>query len=483
MEFIETRVSISGVEMLDKPQEACGVFAIAAETTDLNVGTIVHAGLSELQHRGEDGAGIVLNYEGRMVGQDAPGLVSNLDLTPQGETIIDGSHPLANISIGHVRYSTVEQGAEQPIVNDSFSLAHNGHIANIDAVAEEFGLTDKFTSDSDCIAKVIDLFLAEGHSLDDAIALTLPKLEGGYSLVLTDGEVLYGIRDPNGFRPLVLGRMNSDNAWLFSSEDSALRAPDVDARLEREIRPGEIVKVQNGEVTTTLINKEIDEKLCAFEYIYFARNDTNINNRNVQITRNAMGEQLAREAPVDADIVIGVKDAGTDAAYGYSHETGIPRPEALGKNRYSSRSFIQKDQAAREKMVRTKHRPNEAIIRGNRVVLVDDSIVRGTTMRTLVQMIREAGATEVHLRIPSPIYNWSCHYGMATGDPSTLLARQFPSIEEMREYLGADSLAFLSVEGLEKSIAIGTGKLCLACMDGNYPTPIPGLPERELVSQ
>jgi amidophosphoribosyltransferase len=305
-------------------------------------------------------------------------------------------------------------------------------------------------------------------------------MEGAFSLVLSDAVSLVGVRDPNGFRPLTLGQLPDNGGWVLSSEDSALKA--IGATVSREVLPGEIVTITDGIVTSEFIDKEINEKQCAFEFIYFSRPDSNLAGRNVQDVRIEMGKQLALESPVDADVVIGVKDSGTLAAFGYGRESGISREEGLSKNPYSSRSFMQPDQAARERMVRAKHRPNPAVLKDQRVVLVDDSIVRGTTMRTLVQITREAGASEVHLRIPSPAYMYPCFYGMDTGDANTLLARQQPDIEAMRVYLGADSLAFLSTEGLEKAIAIGPGRLCLACMDGNYPTPIPEQPERELVS-
>jgi amidophosphoribosyltransferase len=461
----------------DKPREACGVFGIYAPGEDVAAATFM--GLQTLQHRGQDAAGIAINNTncGSIIVQKDEGLVSQV--FADGATTLDAMQPDATIGIGHVRYGTSPAldkfRAAQPLLDERgvVALAQNGHEENIAELAASFGLLpEEYDSDGDGITQILGRLSAKyGDQVSVGMSELLPELTGAYSLVLTDGQQLIGARDPHGFRPLSIGILGDGASYTLASETVAHAA--VGARFVRDVEPGEMVFIDGGGIRSQRIARQAAKTVCAFEFVYFARADGDIEGTSVHLARERMGQQLALESPVKADIVVGVPDSGIAAANGFSKASGIPfEPLGFNKNRYAAgRSFIQPTPAARKRAVREKLPPNAAAINGKRMVLVDDSIVRGTTMQTVVETLRNAGATEVHLRIPSPPYKWPCYYGMDTGNPAELLANKMDP-HEMCDYLGVDSLKFISEAGLGAAIAMPLGSLCMACTNGKYPTPI-----------
>lgn len=459
--------------MDDKPREACGVFGAYAPGED--VAELAFIGLQTLQHRGQDAAGIAVNDpESGIVVQKNEGLVSHV--FSDGAMTLSDMVPRATISVGHVRYGTSRAAdkfrAAQPLLDEkgTLALAQNGHEENIANVAARYGLDpEEYDGDGDGITQLLGRLSAKyDGEVSAGLAELLPKLMGAYSLVLTDGRQLIGARDPNGFRPLSIGALGNDS-YTLASETVAHAA--VGAQFVREVEPGEIVFIDGQGIRTARIARQADTAVCAFEYVYFARPDGHIGGQSVHLARERMGRQLAVESPVDADIVVGVPASGIAAANGFAKESGIPHePLGIIRNPYApARSFILPTPEARRRAVREKLPPNAAAVKGKRMVLVDDSIVRGTTLRTVVGTLRDAGATEVHLRIPSPPYKWPCFYGMDTGNPAELLANKMDS-PDMRDYLGVDSLEFISERGLEAAIALPVGSLCMACTNGEYPT-------------
>ncbi len=384
--------------------------------------------------------------------------------------------------IGHTRYATsglANWTAAQPVYRPSgragFALGHNGNLTNTEILADKAGiLPGMMLSDSDLVAELLAHQIDAGVSLTDALGHVLPTLEGAYSLVVLEADAVHGVRDPFGFRPLCLGRLGTEDApegWVLASETPALDV--IGASFIREIRPGELVTLtESGVISTQLMEPASDrEKLCIFEFVYFARPDSYLMGHQVHTTRRRMGELLAGQSSIDADLVMGVPDSGVPAAEGYAAASGIPFGYGLVKNRYIGRSFIAPDQAARANAVRRKLNPLRENIEGKRLVVVDDSIVRGTTTRALVLMLRDAGAAEIHLRISSPPFTWPCFYGIDTPSRDELLAANY-SVDEIRDYIGCDSIEYITLENLRAAIRLD-GECCDACLTGVYPSSTP----------
>ena len=460
----------------DTPKEACGVFGVYAP--GMPVAHLTYLGLYALQHRGQESAGMAVS-DGK-----ALTVVKDLGLVPN---VFDERTLAAlsgNLAIGQTRYSTTGSSTwrnAQPVYRGldhfEFALGHNGNLVNTEQLATDAGmLPGTITSDSDLVAELLALELASrgdmdpGEAFDEALAEVLPRLHGAFTLVLADNERIVGVRDPNGFRPLCLGRL--DGGWVLASESPALDV--IGAHMVRELDPGEVVVIdQTGCRSMRPFHDDVvDPKLCLFEFVYFARPDAVLYGKSVHHARVRMGEMLAAQAPVEADLVMGVPESGLPAAEGYARASGIPYGQGLVKNRYIGRTFIAPTQAMRAAAVRMKLNPLRDSTEGQRLVVVDDSIVRGTTTRAMVRMLRAAGATEVHMRVSSPPYRWPCFYGMDTGVRSELLAANL-TVDEIREYLEVDSLTYLTLDRLvEATGAVGAG-FCDACLTGIYPIDIP----------
>jgi amidophosphoribosyltransferase len=455
-------------------KEACGVVGIVASGRD--VAHLCYDALYALQHRGQESAGMAtFNNEQITVVKDN-GLVSHVfaDTTLRA---LAGS-----LVIGHTRYSTSGSAnwtAAQPVYRSAgssgFALAHNGNLTNTTVLAEAAGI--EFTSmlsDSDLVAELVAREIERGGSLVDALSVVLGEAQGAFSMVLLEANAVHAVRDPHGFRPLCLGRLGTEDApegWVVASESPALDV--VGAAFVREIRPGELVTITSAGVQTVQLLEPASDKemLCIFEFVYFARPDTYLMGHQVHTARRRMGELLAQQSSVEADIVMGVPDSGIPAAEGYAKASGIPFGYGLVKNRYIGRTFISPDQQQRAAGVRRKLNPLRENIAGQRLVVVDDSIVRGTTTRALVGMLRDAGASEVHLRISSPPFMWPCYFGIDTPNRDDLLAANH-SVEEMGDYIGCDSIEFITLEHLRTAIQLD-GECCDACLTGNYPAPVP----------
>lgn len=460
----------------DTPKEACGVFGIYAP--GVAVAPLTYAGLYALQHRGQESAGMAVGDGEHLFVVKDMGLVTHV-FDERSLVPLEG-----HLAIGHVRYSTTGSstwGNAQPVfrsVGDvEFALGHNGNLTNTPSLSQEAGvLPGTITSDSDLVAELLAEEIAgvdprsDGRELEKALLKVLPRLEGAFSLVLMDAGHLVGVRDPRGFRPLCLGRL--DNGWVLASESPALDI--VGAGFVRELEPGEMVVIDATGCRTfrPFPPERVDPKLCLFEFVYFARPDTRLYNQSVHQARQRMGEQLAAQAPVTADMVMGVPESGIPAAEGYARASGIPYGQGLVKNRYIGRTFIAPSQQMRAMGVRMKLNPIRENIEGKRLVVIDDSIVRGTTTRAMVRMLREAGAAEVHLRISSPPYKWPCFYGMDTGTRGELLAANM-SVGEIREFLGVDSLAYLEIDRLLTATGAPGAGFCTACLTGEYPVEVP----------
>ncbi len=455
--------------MSETPGEACGVFGIYAPSQ--RVAPLIFFGLFALQHRGQESAGIATS-DGRTVTvfKDM-GLVSQV-FDEANLAGLDG-----HLGIGHTRYSTTGSSRwanAQPIHrqagNTSLALAHNGNLTNTTSLAQTLGLGEE-TSDSalmvEAIARRVDDERSDARGLERAMLEVLPTFEGAFSLVVMDQGRVVGVRDPQGFRPLCLGEM-PDGGWVLASETAALDL--IGARFKREVEAGEMVVIDANGVRSMRPFAASDPHLCVFEYVYFARPDSRLHGQTVHSARRRMGTVLAAEHPVPADVVVPVPESGIPAAQGFSEATGIPYADGLVKNRYVGRTFIEPSQLMRDRGIRLKLNPIPETLAGQRVVLIDDSIVRGSTTRQLVAMVRQAGAAEVHLRVSSPPYKWPCFYGMDTSDRSTLIASQM-SEEEICRHLGADSLGYLSLRGL--LLATGGEGFCTACLSGEYPTAVP----------
>ncbi len=385
---------------------------------------------------------------------------------------------IGHLAVGHTRYSTTgsstwhnAQPAYRQVGGAEFAVGHNGNLTNTDELAGALGmLPGMATSDSDLIAELVAREIGNTPSLVDALVRVLPLMKGAFSLVLASRGHLVGVRDPNGFRPLCLGKL--DDGWVLASETPALDI--AGAHFLREVGPGEVLVVgpEGCESFHPWPPERVEPKLCLFEFVYLARPDSRLYGQEVHAARARMGELLAEQAPVPADMVVGVPDSGMPAAEGYSRRSGIPYGHGLVKNRYIGRTFINPDPRQRALGVRRKLNPLRDAIAGKRLVVVDDSIVRGTTTRAMVAMLREAGTREVHLRISSPPYRWPCFYGLDTGTRAELLAANL-QVGEICDYLGADSLAYLSLDSLKRATGVPGAGFCDACLTGDYPVAIP----------
>jgi amidophosphoribosyltransferase len=446
--------------------ESCGIFGVYAYGID--IARLIFFSLFALQHRGQESAGIAVN--------DGSGIkiCAGMGLVSQVFTENDLAQLKGYMGIGHNRYSTRGSSRPaniQPIIvksgEQTLALAHNGNIINDKLLRDELqehGYTFRTSTDSEVIANLV--LASPGKNWEGKIRYAMHRLQGAYSLTIIAQNKLIGVRDPMGVRPLCLGTI--DSGWVIASESCAL--DHIGARFSREIEPGEIVVIDQGGVRS--FKKKSNKKaLCIFEYIYFARPDSIIQGRLLYSARRAMGQMLAQEHPVDADLVMGVPDSATAAGIGYSEASGIPYCEGLLKNRYVGRTFIEPDQRLRELDVQLKFNPLSRIIAGKRLVVVDDSIVRGTTTPRVVSLLRKAGVKEVHLRICAPPIRHPCFLGVDMATEWELIAAR-KSIPEIRDYLGADSLGYLSLDGLLQAVGLPRDIFCLACLTGDYPIPV-----------
>jgi amidophosphoribosyltransferase len=462
------------------PRDACGVFGVWSPGED--VAKLAYYGLYSLQHRGQESAGIAVSDGNRIVVYKDMGLVAQVF----DESVLNTLR--GHIAVGHCRYSTsgssVWENAQptfRATPSASLALGHNGNLINTLELAGLLGgqaaaLGGRASSDTDVLTA---LFAAPGlggsgngnghvaHPGVEAAALAaLPLVRGAFSLVFMDEQTLYAARDPQGFRPLVLGRVAS--GWVVASETAALDI--VGATFAREIEPGEMVAIDERGVRSHTFAPAVP-KGCLFEYVYLARPDTTIAGRSVQSARVEVGKRLAAEYPADADLVIPVPESSTPAAIGYAQASGIPYGQGLVKNSYVGRTFIQPSQTIRQRGIRLKYNPLREAIAGKRLVVVDDSIVRGNTQRAIVAMLREAGAAQVHVRISSPPVAWPCFFGIDFASRAELMAGNL-TIEEIRESIGADSLGFVSLAGLIEATTLPADRLCRACFDGKYPVSV-----------
>jgi amidophosphoribosyltransferase len=458
----------------DKFHDECGVVAIFAHP---EAEKLAYLGLHALQHRGQESAGIVTSDGMSLHQHKAMGLVADI-FTEDVLARIRGS-----LAIGHTRYSTAGDSAllnAQPIQVQSnkgaIALAHNGNLVNaqqLRARLESQGSIFQTNSDTEVIVHLIAL--SKEHTLPDAMVDALRRVEGAFSLVVMSSDRILAVRDPRGFRPLAMGRIparegQKHDTIVFASETCAFDL--IGATYERDVKPGELVVVGPEGITSRFYSTPAPQSSCIFEHVYFSRPDSTVFGRAVQLSREQLGRELARESPVEADLVVPVPDSGVTAAVGYGSESGLPFRFALIRNHYVGRTFIEPSQSVRDFGVKLKLNPVRSLLKGKRVVLIDDSIVRGTTSRKIVRMIRSAGATEVHMRISCPPTVSPCFYGVDTPSKKQLIAAN-KSIEEIREYIGADSLAYLSLAGLKRACGEGESlSYCSACYTGNYPTDI-----------
>lgn len=444
--------------------EECGVFgAFRVE----HAAEVTYYAMHAMQHRGQEGCGMVTADGKHLVGHRSYGLVKEVFTQSHLDRLV------GNYSIGHVRYATSGSGHYsniQPFLfyhsTGDFALCHNGNIVNSTILREEFeknGSIFQSTSDSEILAHLITK--RSYGTRTDALKYACSKLEGGFSFLVLTKDKLYAMRDKNGLRPLSLGKLG--DGYVVSSETCAFDV--IGAEFIRDILPGEIIKISKDGIVSTFYDDNCFNKMCAMEYIYFARPDSDINGINVHLSRKEVGKALARECPVDCDIIIGVPDSSLSAANGFSEESGIPLETGLIKNKYMGRTFIEPSQDLRERGVKMKLSPIRSVVKGKRVCVIDDSIVRGTTSKQIVQMLREQGAVEVHMRVASPPMIAPCFYGVDTSTYEELIS-SYKSVDEVCKIIGTDSLGFISKEGFLK--AIGAKDLCMACFDRQYPTPL-----------
>ncbi|MFC1914114.1 amidophosphoribosyltransferase [Chloroflexota bacterium] len=447
--------------------ESCGVFGIYALNED--VARLTFFGLFALQHRGQESAGIATADGNKISVFTKMGLVSQV-FSEESLGLLSGGH----IAIGHNRYSTAGSSRlnnAQPIVvgkgSNSIAIAHNGNIINARYLYEELaeqGYVFRSTTDSEVIANLVISSHESGWV--NRIRYAMRRLQGAYSLVLMTDRTLFAMRDPFGVRPLCLGKL--DGGWVIASETCALGH--IGADFVREVEPGEIVAIDENGVESYPGEKK-RKGTCIFEYIYFARPDSLINGRLVHLARQAMGARLAKEHPVDADLAMGVPDSATAAGIGYARQSGIPLAEGLIKNRYVGRTFIEPDQRIRDLGVKLKFNPLPQMLAGKKLVVVDDSIVRGTTTPSVIKELRRAGAKEIHMRICAPPIRYPCFLGVDMTTRHELIAAQ-KSIPEIRDFIGADTLGYMSIEGLLEAVDLPRETFCMACFTGDYPIPV-----------
>ena len=467
---------------LEDIHEECGVFGVWGHP---DAARLTYFGLHALQHRGQEGAGIVSNDDGHLHGHRGLGLLTQVF---SNEKVMD--RLTGNRAIGHVRYATAGSGSVdniQPFLfrfhDGDVALAHNGNLTNCTSLRnslEDEGAIFHSNSDTEILMHLIRH--SSKATFMDRLKEALQTVHGGFAYLLLTQDALIGATDPNGFRPLSLGRMKN-GAYVLASETCALDI--VRAEFIRDIEPGEIIVINDDGYSIEQYTKHVQHAVCSMEFIYFARPDSNIYGINVHSVRKRMGARLAKESPVEADMVIGVPNSSLSAAAGYAETSGIPNEMGLIKNQYVARTFIQPTQELREQGVRMKLSAVRGVVAGKRVIVIDDSIVRGTTSKRIVQLLREAGAKEVHMRISSPPLKYPCFYGIDIQTTKELIAAKH-SVEEIREYIDADSLAFLSLDGLVESIGLKKpapyGGLCVAYFNGDYPTALDDYGEEFLAS-
>jgi amidophosphoribosyltransferase len=450
---------------LESPREACGLFGVWAPGED--VSKLTYFGLYALQHRGQESAGIAVSDGQNILVYRELGLVSQV-FDERTLSTLQG-----DLAIGHTRYSTTGsttwENAQPSFKTDGthgLALGHNGNLVNTGELARRVGARGPATTDSDLVSS---LLAAEHTDLETAALRVLPTLRGAFSFALMDERTVYGARDPYGLRPLAIGRLGG-TGWVLASETAALDI--VGAEYVREVEPGELVMLDERGLRSARYAESPRSALCLFEFAYLARADSRLYGRTVHEARREMGRRLATEAPARADLVVPVPDTGHSAAQGFAEAAGIAYGEGLIKNRYVHRTFIEPTPALRQRGVRMKLNPLADAIRGQRLAVVDDSIVRGTTTRQIVQMLREAGAREVHMRITSPPIRWPCYYGIDMSTREELVASGM-TIEEIRDFIGADTLAYLSLPALVGATGAPADTFCRACFDGQYPIPVP----------
>jgi amidophosphoribosyltransferase len=458
---------------MTRPKEACGVVAVYAPHQE--PARLAFFALYALQHRGQESAGICTADGRSLHNLTGMGLVSQVfharDLAKLGG-------PMA---IGHTRYSTTGasrvENAQPVVVNSSvgsLALGHNGNLVNVREIRQavlDYGVAPRTATDSELVAHLIAQ--SPGDDWLHKMSAALPRLQGAFCFVMLARDRVFAARDPWGIRPLVLGRL--DNGWVVASESCALDT--IGAQLIREVAPGEVLAIDARGIHSEQFAEPRQRAACSFEFIYFARPDSLLDGQLIYSAREKMGEELAREHPVDADFAMPVPDSATPAAIGFARAAGLPYREGLVKNRYIGRTFIQPQQQQREVGVDLKFNPLPEVLRGQRIALIDDSIVRGTTTPRIVAMLRRAGAAEVHLRICAPPIRHACHLGVDTAPEESLIANTH-SVEEIRAVVGADSLGYLSLEGLIRAIKLPALELCNACFHGRYPMPIDGVVDK-----
>jgi len=458
----EPGFELPGFELDDKFHDECGLFGVWNHAEAANV---TYLGLYSLQHRGQESAGIAATDGHAFHVEKAMGWVADVFSRDRLKRLP------GNRAIGHVRYSTAGSSNlrnAQPIsaqtAHGPVAIGHNGNLVNAEELRlslEQDGAVFQSTSDTEVIMHL--LARAEGASLVDQLPRALNRVKGAFTLLVLTPDRLVGVRDPSGFRPLSLGRLGE--AWVLASETCALDL--MEAEFVRDVEPGEMVIIDDRGVTSVKPFRPAERLQCVFEYVYFARPDSMLWGRNVHAVRKALGHQLAREYPVEADLVIAVPDSGVGAALGYAEESGLPYDSGLVRNHYVGRTFIEPSQGIRHFGVKVKLNPNREVLAGKRVVVIDDSIVRGTTSRKIVKMIRSAGAREVHMRISSPPIQWPCYYGIDTPTRKELIGASH-DVAEIQRYLGADTLGYLSLEGMLKATGNDPNHFCHACFTGQY---------------
>ncbi|MGH2590071.1 MAG: amidophosphoribosyltransferase [Actinomycetota bacterium] len=448
----------------ESPKDECGLFGVWAPGEE--VARLIYFGLFAQQHRGQESAGMAVSDGEHLLVFKELGLVSQVFNEATLATL------QGDLGIGHNRYSTTGsttwENAQPAFKTDgvrSLALGHNGNLVNTLELAERAGRSGRATTDSDLVAT---LLARPGEGLEAAALEVLPTLEGAFSFVMMDERSVFAARDPYGLRPLSIGRLS--NGFVVASETCALDI--VGAVFVRDVEPGELVRIDDRGLHSVRFADSPRSALCIFEYVYLARADSRIRGRTVYEVRRELGRRLAVEAPAEGDLVIPVPDTGHSAAQGFAEVSGIPYGEGLMKNRYVGRTFIQPSQTLRERGVKLKLNPIPDAIGGRRLVVIDDSIVRGTTTRQLVQALREAGAREVHTRITCPPIRWPCFYGIDMSTRTELIASDL-AVEEIRQYVGADSLGYLSLDGMVAATGQDKDGFCRACFDGEYPIPIP----------
>ncbi|HEX7102191.1 MAG TPA: amidophosphoribosyltransferase [Nitrolancea sp.] len=452
----------------DEPREECGVFGVYAPSED--VARLTYFGLYSLQHRGQESAGIASADGQKMRIHTRMGLVN----TAFSED--DLSRLTGHIAIGHTRYSTtgssMAKNAGPFLVHGDYgdvAVAHNGNLINSAILRrdlEEHGVRFEGTTDTEALTWAIGK--SPGVDIAGRVRRAMSRFVGAYSLAILTEDSLVGVRDPKGIRPLSIGRI--DHGWVIASETCALAT--IGATFVRDVEPGEIVVVDDeGIHSYPMIDWDGEQATCIFEFIYFARPDSKIMGRRLHLARQRMGAELWKEDPIDADIVVPVPDSGVPAAIGYSQASSIPYAEGLIKNRYIGRTFIQPDQRLREQGVKLKLNALPEVLDGKRVVLVDDTIVRGTTSRPLVDLLRQNGAREVHMRVHAPPIMWPCYYGVDMARRDELIAA-YKTVDEVGEAIGVDSIKYLSLDGLIRAIDLPSNRFCTACLTGHYPLPV-----------